>query len=717
MPGDVIHGTFPDQASAAADALKWCPPPPPPPAPGNCVDPGIPQVTPPMFRNDAECAAYDAQADAGIATMLWDWVSKYSWDTTDPMACFPQWIIDIIGTRHNTAGRITGIALNVVDIGKRILEGILKGDGQCTSPNEIPVAIVGMILGAAERWFGAGMRKPLYRVARWEDYLCPDMIPNQTETDALKIRDRISQALWECWTKANNNVPETRFDILQAGAARPNISEIVQLFNRGFYDQSESAQRLRWEGVSTNGDHQAFRELAKYIPGPSDLVQFMKRDVFDLNVVAEYKLDDDFNAKFSGVAPAWAKAQGMDVDTFRYYWRAHWQLPGSGQGYEMYHRLRPGRVAPTDEFTVDDLRKLLGINDVAPAFVDRLIAISRPLPRLIDSRNSYNVGVISRETAVEINQDRGLSVDDANTVVDYWTIKRRDYIRGLKWYRRWIVGSITDKQAKKQSLEYGIDDAHFDQLSQDVDAERAQNTVEVCTKAVHKRYMIGDVSVPDAIAILQGIGHDTGSSVALTKAWACELSSRGKAIGAAELCQYVEQGLISVPDYKRRLLALGYSPDDADRVASICAGKIAAKLAALQAKLAAAQKKAADKQDALSRKQVGAAAKVAAAEKKRKERIERDAEKAWLTVTKSAGIIAKLSGELMPDVIKILGGYFNELVKVHGYSDVGAGAMVHEIAAEAKTQKEKDWKAYYKKVMAALPPADIPDYLHGPELV
>jgi hypothetical protein len=629
--------------------------------------------------------------------------------------------------------------MQVLDIGFKLAAGLLQGAGTCDATNVAPVALLHGLLGFAGKWLGSATDKPEYRTARWMDYLCPDLIPSQSEVDMLYATTRISIDQWTCWTRANNNQPETREQIIAAMDVRPSPMEVVQLRNRGYYSDEDALKILNQQGVTSGWALGGYRELARFVPGPSDLVTFMVRDVFDPIVVQNYNLDYEFADKFQGQALAWAKSQGMDADTFKYYWRSHWKLPSSEQAFEMYHRLRPETYGPDVGFTRDDLSKMLAINDVAPAFIDRYIEISRPLMRLVDMRNSYNVGVVNRDQVVSYIQDRGMDIDDANTVAKYWTIKRWDFLKGRKWYKNWVTGSITDAMGAASAVAEGCTAEDVQYLASQANEERHQNVSKVCTNAVHKRYLIGDVSAAQSVAALQTLGHDIASAITIQTGWACELSSRGKVIGASELCQYVEQGLITIPEYTTRLRALGYSELDASRVAAICGGKIQTKLNALQAKLdataarvasanakAVAQaKRAADvaagkaqkELDAFKAKKIRLADKVAATKKKLQQSAERDSQKVWADLAAAADVVAQYAEEDISGVLDHLEGTFGQLVDGHGMSFVGAANLIKVWAKNIKDQKSEDWKHDVDQWASDLAHVPDPDWIKGDGMI
>lgn len=171
-----------------------------------------------------------------------------------------------------------------------------------------------------------------------------------------------------------------------------NDSELDELKNLGLAD--EDIARLR--------------TLALAMPTPTDLIRFMVRDVFDPTAVAEGRLDDEFADK---IDREWNRKVGVDDETMKLYWMAHWQLPSPTMLYNMYHRN-----------VIDRERLVRGLKqaDWAPGWIDPLIQIAYNVPGRIDVRRMYEAGIITtREELIRRHEDMGYSPDDAATLASF----------------------------------------------------------------------------------------------------------------------------------------------------------------------------------------------------------------------------------------------------------------------------------------------------------
>lgn len=150
------------------------------------------------------------------------------------------------------------------------------------------------------------------------------------------------------------------------------------------------------------------------IPGAADLVTMELREVFRPEEFAKATQPPP-----SGAFVDWMRKQGFAPDWAMRYWAAHWRLPSVEQGYEMYHRLRPGAVPPGQEFTEADLRTLLKVQDLRPDYHERLVAVSRPPITRVDLRRMFRLGVLDEDGLLSGYMDLGYSEENARALVEF----------------------------------------------------------------------------------------------------------------------------------------------------------------------------------------------------------------------------------------------------------------------------------------------------------
>lgn len=153
----------------------------------------------------------------------------------------------------------------------------------------------------------------------------------------------------------------------------------------------------------------ALKEETLFYPSPLDLIRFGVRETFKEDIVSKYQYDAEYPTAIdpyilkAGLPPLWMK----------HYWRAHWELPSVTMGYEMLHR---GLI------TLDELKTLLEISDVAPWWRDKLVGISYSPYTRVDTRRLYKDGVITRDEVKRTYKDLGYDDIHAENLTT-WTCK------------------------------------------------------------------------------------------------------------------------------------------------------------------------------------------------------------------------------------------------------------------------------------------------------
>lgn len=161
------------------------------------------------------------------------------------------------------------------------------------------------------------------------------------------------------------------------------------------------------------------------IPPYTDLVRMEVREVFRDEFRKE-QLEEPTSKDFK----KWIAYHGYSEYHADSIWAAHWDLPSITQSYEMFARLRPGRVDKALEFSRDDLLSLLRRQDVLKRYREQLIAIAYQVPTRREIRMMVNAGTIDRDEAEQMYLDRRVAPQFAGMLADFaWARAQRDPYR------------------------------------------------------------------------------------------------------------------------------------------------------------------------------------------------------------------------------------------------------------------------------------------------
>lgn len=234
----------------------------------------------------------------------------------------------------------------------------------------------------------------------------------------------------------------------------PSINELFEMFRRGFIDENKLQENIEALGFTPNWSEQ-IKKLAFFQPTPQDVIRFMVRDVFDEGLA---NLSNIFEGWDNPDYLEWARKAGIDEETARLYWGAHWILPSVNQGYEMLFRQVIDR---------NELEALFRAGDIAPAWRQKLLDIAYRVPTRVDTRNMFIQDVISEDETLDIIKAQGYNDRNANFL--------------LSWYK--------DLKSKKNS-----NTSEIRNLSQSV---------------ILKSVKAGILSDNDALAKLKQLGYST----------------------------------------------------------------------------------------------------------------------------------------------------------------------------------------------------------------
>lgn len=207
------------------------------------------------------------------------------------------------------------------------------------------------------------------------------------------------------------------------------FNEIDEMLHRKIITDEQAIKLIMKIGYNDD-QAQKLIKIGDHIPGISDLVHFADRFAWDDDIARRFQYD----TLYPDVVQDWVEKLGYDRDWFIKYWRSHWELPSLQTVFELFHRLRPGRVETT--FTADDLQAYLKTTPIPPYFHQRLTEISYNPYTRVDVRRMYKAGVIGEDEVYQTYRDLGYDDSHAKALKDF-TIQ-------------WATGedtSLSDKQA------------------------------------------------------------------------------------------------------------------------------------------------------------------------------------------------------------------------------------------------------------------------------
>ncbi len=380
-------------------------------------------------------------------------------------------------------------------------------------------------------------------------YLCPMEIPGVGDAIEAYRKGTMTTAVYECTMRMNGAEPAVFDSVLWSGRERLHDWEFIQWARRNDWTDTSISTALRDWGYLTQVESDQRVEMSYELPTISDHLHWLQRNVFDSEYVKDYNLLDGFDtdANIAALDPEYAGYQtryptgrnfwaafghdlhalGMREQYAAYHYAAHWVNLSPGQLAEMVQRLRPGRVDPSVQFTIDDFLRLLAEQDIAPFFRERLRQIAfRTLP----IRQLTQLVVTRQIDAAELSQrwqDIGYKQADADILAKALMIQgERQRATQMRQYtpavvaKLWPAGQIARADAYKVLAPQGMTQADVDTLLEVADKTLAATqyekhtikTIDDYARLAAKAYGDGVVSADNAIAALERAGYSADAA-------------------------------------------------------------------------------------------------------------------------------------------------------------------------------------------------------------
>jgi len=224
-------------------------------------------------------------------------------------------------------------------------------------------------------------------------------------------------------------------------------------------------------------------------------------------------------------------------------------------GMEMLHR---------GEITLEELRGLLRALDIAPGWIERIIAISYNTYTRVDTRRMYAAGVLSDADMVQSYVDQGYPPDKAAKMAS-WTIK--DAVNEEAGLTRASVkssyakGRLSRGEALEMLERLGTAPNVADFILEQADLDREDELLDRQIDTVGKRFKNGQINESDAYNQLGQLGVQGKEVQVLIDEWRASMSATVKRPTKADLERFFEQGVLDLGRYRNELTLGGYDDE------------------------------------------------------------------------------------------------------------------------------------------------------------
>jgi len=420
------------------------------------------------------------------------------------------------------------------------------------------LSLGGMALGVGQQAAG-GLMQPIVKLMNYAiDDMVHSSLPGVPELLSIMRRHpeetadgmaAFSKLGWSA--EAVNGL----FDITKPRVTGADLVRLWYRFPNDRRDIEGELQRQGWDDVEL----EKLKSAIKVYPSLQDLIQLAVREAWADDVAARFEYDADYPA----IVETEAQKAGIDPDWTKRYWRAHWQLPGVSQAYEMLHRLRPGES--DTPFTMDDMSSLLRTADIPRFFRERLIAISYSPYTRVDVRRLYKEHILTREQVKSNYLDIGYDEEHAENLTKYTVLDVNIEERALTkdniiaGYKRSIIAR-SEATDQIQSLGYDDKDAEFflSIADYDIAVEKSNDEIE----RAHFLYVEGQIAQSDVYGILGPLNLPSTQVADLLVRWDVEIRKKQRIPSETDLKDFYRRAIIDNAAVQSGLKRLRYSAAD-----------------------------------------------------------------------------------------------------------------------------------------------------------
>lgn len=478
----------------------------------------------------------------------------------------------------------TGVITAAGTIVSKIAAPILTADdpGGCNSRAFGEFSLANAMVGLLNH-FGMTAPATIASYRNTLNYLCQWHIPSTQELTAAWARGWLEPEEWDYGVKLNGDCLPWQKKLRELARVRIGITDAYRLWKLDKIDSDEFKRALIEQGVDWERDQGFWGDAVQQYPGMQDLVRMMMRDVEDPAVIERFKLDAEFDDKWTGTLKQWGAAQGVPDDVALRYWRAHWQAPSPQQIFEWVHRLRGDDRDPNDPFaqvtvTLDDARKFLQIADYVPGLIDAYVATSyRPFTR-VDIRRMWRVGVFTTKAEVRrAYRDLGSDQGHAEKLADF-TVKTEAAARAkflgktgeADVTRALVRGLISEDEARTLYQEAGLEAEQTEARIKAAGIRADIDDRNRVRESLRKRFFMGEFTAGQLQGELSAAGVPTDTVSRLARVWQAERNARQKHPTIDMLCKWWMRNLITLDDFFTRVRNLNYPERDALLVVQNC---------------------------------------------------------------------------------------------------------------------------------------------------
>lgn len=481
------------------------------------------------------------------------------------------------------------IAKNIIDSFTQFVTGVSSAaltSTACNDPNLGLLSGLTTLLSVFEKWIGRVPPRWSASLNYSENYLCPFVLPSAAEARQMFLTGVIPYDVALRLSRFNAVCDSTSDGLISAGQSRLTPDQTISALRRGLWSADRAREEIRARGFLDPSALDLQESLSRFLPGPSDLIRFVVRDAADLELVSRFDLDAEFSEKYVNADPKirdWAKAQGLDDEIVKFYWRAHWEIPSPTQLGEFWRRLRhpappndaiaaeiglTGNVpswSPRSDVSlrvsVDDIDDALGQQDILPFWRDRFRETQYlPLTR-VDVRRAYDLGIVGVDDVYESLVQDGYSDENAATLAKFAYVEKRKGLPNTLPIKQLSAGDIREAEAVDELVRDGY---RPDDIAKVTRRIRRKRTREAYSLPEFADFVEGSINRDELASELEDRNYEPEQISEIIERGLRKIRTRFRSGCTLEIETRFTWGELDKPNAVAQLLGIGWNGESAN---------------------------------------------------------------------------------------------------------------------------------------------------------
>lgn len=342
--------------------------------------------------------------------------------------------------------------------------------------------------------------------------------------------------------------PEDYDRLVRVNGLPPGVQTGLTLLNRGLLTEDQFRTLVR-QGHTKTEYVDALLALRREILTPSEAAAMVVQSI---------------------IAPAEgariAAAAGISATDFDNMVKVRGRPPGPGEALEW---LRRGIL------TEAEFAQVIRESNVKTKYTGSYLEALERLPTLVQIRSMFKAGTITEQRARDLLHKHGFAPDIVDAYLESTTQAKKATHHELTESQAIALyqsGLQKREPAKAALLRIGYDGADADELLDLADAQRVNAARRTALATIHRHFVAGQLDEQQVAIELDKIEVDPRVRDDLLAAWDVERQTVTRTLTEAQVARGVKLHLIGRDDGVTRLVAQGYSEQDARLLLAIQAG-------------------------------------------------------------------------------------------------------------------------------------------------